>query len=121
MYDNRSLQENIRKVTTTEEKFLDVLMSTLEKNWQDPEVTIESFCSAASLSQSQLYRKCVAIAHVSPNSLIREYRLLKALHLLRADLNVAQTTFEIGFTSPSYFTKCFQKRFGILPVQYLKM
>lgn len=120
-YEKRSSKENTRRVTTSEEKFLEVLMTTLEKNWQAPEFTIEAFCSAVSLSQSQLYRKCVAITQVSPNSLIREYRLSKALHMLRADLNVAQTTYAVGFTSPSYFTKCFQKRFGILPIQYLKM
>ena len=53
--------------------------------------------------------------------LLREYRLLQALDLLRnEDRNISQTTFDTGFSSPSYFTKCFKKKFGILPMAYLE-
>jgi AraC-like DNA-binding protein len=58
---------------------------------------------------------------MSPNNLLREYRLLQSLNLLRSeDRNISQTTFDTGFSSPSYFTKCFQKRFGLQPLAYLK-
>jgi len=46
--------------------------------------------------------------------------LLQSLDLLKTDRNISQTTFDCGFSSPSYFTKCFQKRFGIQPLTYLK-
>ncbi len=120
VYQNKILSDNIRKVSIKEEKFLEAIMDALEENWQNSEFTVDDFCNTLSHSKSQFYRKCVAVTNMSPNSLIREYRLLKALLLLRTDLNVAETTFETGFTSPSYFSKCFQKRFGLLPLQYLR-
>jgi AraC-like DNA-binding protein len=120
-YKNIPLSTKVRRVTVGDEKCLDTLMTILEENWQNPEFTVDDFCKAFSQSQSQLYRRCLAITKMTPNSLIREYRLLKSLQLLRTDRNVAQTTFEIGFSSPSYFTKCFRKRFGLLPLQYLKI
>lgn len=115
------LSETTRRITPGEEKFLEAVMNTLEANWQNSEFTVNDFCNSLSLSNSQLYRKCISIIGLSPNKLIREYRLVEALHMLKADLNVAQTTFESGFTSPSYFTQCFQKRFGLLPMQYQKI
>jgi AraC-like DNA-binding protein len=74
-----------------------------------------------STSKPQLYRKSKATTGMSPNELLREYRLLQALDVLRnEDRNISQTTFDTGFSSPSYFTKCFQKRFGLQPLAYLK-
>ncbi|MFS4469253.1 nickel-binding protein [Maribacter sp. 2210JD10-5] len=113
--------ERVKSMTIGEEKFLELMMQVLEKNWQDAELTVEDCCHKLGLSKSQLYRKCVALFKMSPNNLIREYRLVKSLHMLDARCNVSETTFETGFSSPSYFTKCFQKRFGLAPLQYLKM
>lgn len=59
---------------------------------------------------------------VSPNIFIREYRLERALGVLsQQKSNIAEVAFESGFSSPSYFTKCFQTRFGITPSEYLKI
>jgi AraC-like DNA-binding protein len=120
-YQNIPLSANVRRVTVGDEKSLETLMTILEENWQNPEFTVDDFCKSFSQSTSQLYRRCMSITKMSPNGLIREYRLLKSLYLLRADRNVNQTTYEIGFSSPSYFTRCFRKRFGLLPLQYLKI
>lgn len=73
-----------------------------------------------SMSKSKLYRKSTSLTGFSPNSLLREYRLLKSLDLLKTDRNISQTMFDCGFSSPSYFTKCFQKRFGMQPLNFLK-
>lgn len=126
LYKNNDLnlvmrQNDIRCLSTAEENFLEMLVGTLEKNWHDPEFDIADFCRVMSVSKPQLYRKCMALTNMSPNTLLREYRLVQSLELLRsADRNVAQTTFDTGFSSPSYFTKCFQKRFGLQPLTYLK-
>ena len=72
------------------------------------------------MSKSQLYRKTIAIWDLSPIQLLKEFRLNKAMELLKGHrVNVSQTTFDSGFTSPSYFTKCFKKKFGLLPANYL--
>jgi AraC-like DNA-binding protein len=114
-------QDNVRWLTATEETFLETLLDTLAAHWQDPEFDVPDFCRIMSVSKSQLYRKCIAATGLSPNMLLREYRLLRSIELLRnEDRNIAQTTFDTGFSSPSYFTKCFQKRFGLQPLAYLK-
>ena len=56
----------------------------------------------------------------SPNSIIKEYRLKEALILLRKkEGNISEIAFASGFSSPSYFTKCFKKKYGLLPAVYL--
>lgn len=114
-------QSDIRWLNATEESFLETLIHTLARNWHNPDFDVPDFCREMSISKPQLYRKCIAVTAMSPNSLLREYRLIQSLDLLRhEDRNISQTTFDTGFSSPSYFTKCFQKRFGLQPLAYLK-
>jgi AraC-like DNA-binding protein len=113
--------KNIRCLSLAEENFLEELIKTLNQHWQNQEFSVEDFCSIMSTSKPQLYRKIKSLTGLSPNSLLREYRLLRALDLLRnEDRNITQTAFDAGFSSPSYFTKCFQNRFAIQPLAYLK-
>jgi AraC-like DNA-binding protein len=112
---------DVRWLSSSEENFVDLLIETLANNWQNPDFGISDFCTIMSISKPQLYRKCIAVTGMSPNTLLREYRLLQSLDLLRnQDRNISETTFDTGFSSPSYFTKCFQKRFGLQPLTYLK-
>jgi AraC-like DNA-binding protein len=114
-------QTDIRWLTPAEENFLEALIDALEGHWHDPEFDVPDFCRVMSISKPQLYRKSISTTGMSPNTLLREYRLLQSLNLLRnEDRNISQTTFDTGFSSPSYFTKCFQKRFGLQPLAYLK-
>lgn len=111
----------VRSISTSEEAFAEKLVDTLSKHWRDAEFDVPDFGKLMLMSKPQLYRKCMAVAGMSPNSLLKEYRLLQSLELLNTeDRNVAQTTFDAGFSSPSYFTKCFQKRFGLQPQAYMK-
>ena len=105
-----------------DETFLEALFSTLEKNWQDPDFTGIEFCQKMTMSKSQLYRKTIALLGLSPNVLLKEFRLDKARELLKKHrFNISQATFDSGFTSPSYFTKCFKMKFGLLPETYLHL
>ncbi|MEO7990923.1 MAG: nickel-binding protein [Chryseolinea sp.] len=114
-------RSDIRWLTAPEENFLETLINTLGEHWRDPQFGVLDFCKIMSISKPQLYRKSIAVTGMSPNSLLREYRLLRSLDLLRnEDRNISQITFDTGFSSPSYFTKCFQKRFGLQPQVYLK-
>lgn len=114
--------QRIKRLHAAEEKFLEQLVEILETCWQKSEFGVEKFCVKLSISKSQLYRNCKAATGKSLNLLLREYRLLKSLELLgKAGHNVSQTTFDVGFNCPSYFTKCFQQRFGLLPLSYSKL
>jgi AraC-like DNA-binding protein len=105
--------------SAVDEDLLGALVDTLEENWQTPEFDVLEFCQAMAMSKSQLYRKTMALWGMPPNPVIREYRLDKARELLKKQtFNISQTTFDSGFNSPSYFTKCFKKKFGLLPAAY---
>ena len=74
------------------------------------------------MSKSQLYRKTIDLTGLSPNILLKEFRLEKAKELLRRKrYSISQITFDTGFTSPSYFTKCFKNKYGLLPMGYVEL
>ena len=105
-----------------DESLLEALFHQLEENWQNPDFDIGNYCQAMAMSKSQLYRKTISLTGLSPNALLKEFRLEKAKELLkRKGYNIAQITFDSGFTSPSYFTKCFKKKYGLLPMAYLDL
>ena len=105
-----------------DEDLLELLFNKLEENWQDSDFDIDNYCHEMAMSKSQLYRKTVALTGLSPNLLLKEFRLEKAKELMKKQhYNIAQITFDSGFTSPSYFTKCFKKKYGLLPMAYLDM
>ena len=105
-----------------DETLLELIFSKLEKNWPNADFDISSYCNAMAMSTSQFYRKTISLTGLSPNLLLKEYRLEKAKELMqKQNYNIAQITFESGFTSPSYFTKCFKKKYGLLPMAYLDL
>ena len=114
-------QIKIAASSPQDESLIESLFNILELKWQDPDFTAAQFCLRMAMSKSQLYRKTIALWGLPPNQLLKEFRLDKARELLKKhNSNVAQTTFDSGFTSPSYFTKCFKKKFGLLPANYLQ-
>lgn len=105
-----------------DEIFLQSLFSKLEEKWQDPEFDISGYCQAMAMSQSQLYRKTTSLTGLSCNLLLKDYRLEKAKQLMKKQhYSISQITFDSGFSSPSYFTKCFKKKYGLLPMAYIDL
>lgn len=105
-----------------DENLLELLFDKLEENWHDAEFDMDDYCQSTAMSKSQLYRKTISLTGFSPNALLKEFRLEKAKDLMRKQhYNIAQITFDSGFTSPSYFTKCFKKKYGLLPMEYIDM
>ncbi|MBK8495397.1 MAG: helix-turn-helix domain-containing protein [Chitinophagaceae bacterium] len=109
-------------LTPPDELLLESLFCRLEENWQHAEFDIEDYSKAMAMSKSQLFRKTIQLTGLSPNILLKEFRLEKAKDLMRKNpYSISQITFESGFSSPSYFTKCFKKKYGILPMAYLEL
>jgi AraC-like DNA-binding protein len=105
-----------------DEKLMESIYGILDENWQDADFDVEDYCRAMAMSKSQLYRKTIALTGLSPNLLLKEYRLERAKELMnKQHYNISQITFDSGFTSPSYFTKCFKKKYGILPMDYVDL
>ncbi len=105
-----------------DEDFLNLVFDSLKTNWVDTEFNLDDYSHTMAMSKSQLYRKTVALTGFSPGLLLSEYRLRNAKEMLgKQQLNISQVSFSTGFSSPSYFTKCFKKKFGILPLAYQEM
>ena len=114
--------QSIFTLSPQDEDFLNLLFESLNKNWQDTEFDMDDYCHTMAMSKSQHYRKTLALTSFSPNLLLKEFRLQKARDLLKKNhSNISQVSFESGFSSPSYFTKCFKKRYGFLPMAYMEM
>jgi AraC-like DNA-binding protein len=115
-------KNNFLTLPPNDESLLQLLFSKLEENWHDAEFDITDYCHATAMSTSQLYRKTILLTGFSPNLLLKEYRLEQAKELMQKQhYNIAQITFASGFTSASYFTKCFKKKYGLLPMAYLDL
>lgn len=113
--------KEIFALTVEDEKFIVRLFSALEKINSYADLKLESLSKDLNISKSQLYRKMVKLTRMSPNEFVKEYKLQRSTELiLNKGLNVSETSYELGFTNPSYFTKCFKKRFGILPGHLIK-
>lgn len=118
--DTEPAQDNFMTLLPQDEIFVKSLFKLLQENWQDSDFDVAEFGRSLAMSKSGLYRKTMALWGLPPNLLLKEFRLDKARELLkRQSGNIAQTTFDSGFSSPSYFTKCFKERFGLLPAKYV--
>jgi AraC-like DNA-binding protein len=120
--DLPSSGNNFLSLAPQDETLLALLFNKLEENWQNADFDVDDYCKAMAMSKSQLYRKTIALTGLSPNILLKDFRLEKAKQLMKKQrYNIAQITFDSGFTSPSYFTKCFKKKYGLLPMAYLDL
>ncbi len=105
-----------------DEQFLATVFDILEKEFDNPAFSSPQFAKGLALSVSQLYRKISTLTGLSPNALVKKFRLQKALSLLKQkQQNITQVAYRTGFTSPSYFTKCFKNHYGLLPAAYLQL
>lgn len=100
----------------------ETLWKTLEREISNPDFKIENLNKLLGLSKAQAYRKIKALTGMSPNILIREMRLRRSLEALKWNSKtVAEIAYELGFNSPTYFTRVFRKRYGILPTAFAKL
>lgn len=112
--------ERVITLTSSDEKFIHILMDYTENSWRNNELKVDDFSKPLGYSKSQLYRKMMALTGKSPNTFLKEYRLNKALKLLNKQTdNISEIAFDTGFNSPSYFSKCFNKRYGLQPSEYI--
>ena len=100
----------------TDKSFINRFRHLLEDNYTESELNVEDLGKNMGLSRSQLYRKTKALTNYSPNELLRIVRLQKALELINtSELSVSEIAYRVGFTSPSYFAKCFKDHYNQSP------
>ena len=104
------------KPLSIEDAFLQKIRTLLEKDLSDVDFGMPQLCQGLGMSRSQIYKKVKALTGHSPSQHVRSIRLHHAQNLLKtSDLNVSEVAYEVGFSSPSYFSDVFLEEFGVRP------
>lgn len=108
--------EEEEKLNEADKTFVGRLRTAIQENLGDSDFSVERLGEEIGLSRVQLYRKVKALTGQTPVELLRKARLTKARQLLeKTEKSVSEIAYEVGFTSPSYFNKCFKDEFDINP------
>lgn len=111
---------NTMALTKADEEFIKKLNEVIHANYSNPEFSMDDMADRLNMSRSNFYRKIKGVLDLSPNEYLRLERLKKAAQLLKEGENrVNEICYMVGFNSPSYFSKCFQKQFGVLPKEFV--
>ncbi|NTW24388.1 MAG: response regulator [Lentimicrobium sp.] len=114
-------EKNTEPEANPSSEYISKIKKYIEQNITEPDYDVADLCRDLGTSRMQLYRKLKAIVGYSANELIRKIRLHKAAELLlRGDLNIAQVTYEVGFSDLQYFRMCFKDEFELTPSQYIR-
>lgn len=96
--------------------FYNRFLALFEKKIGDPELNVEGIASELGFERTQFYRKIKAITNYSPVELMRNLRLKKAHTLLKTtDKTISEICYDVGFSTPAYFTKCYREQYGETP------
>lgn len=106
------------KVPVTGRQFVSRYMQILTDNFYRSEFNHIEAASLLSISHRQLHRKLSSNIGMNFNVSLRKFRLFEAASLCRSGLQVSQIVESVGFSSFSYFVKCFKHQFGVTPKQY---
>lgn len=108
-------------VCDMDKDFVEKFKALIDAKMGDSGLNVEDLGKEMGLSRVQLYRKIKSLTNYSPNELLRIARLKRAASLLASsDMTVAEIGYEVGFSSPSYFAKCYKEQFGESPTDLLK-
>ena len=106
-------------INEKDQAFLDKMERVIEQNFSNSDLSVEYLASELNVSRSGLFAKIKALADVTPNEMIQVIRLKHAASLLMSgNYRVNEVCYMVGFSSPSYFAKCFQKQYGCTPAKY---
>lgn len=109
-------KNNLLVINESEQKFLEKLFSIVECSFMDFEFNVQSLSSEIGVSRPHLYRKVRSLTGLSPISFIRDLKMSKALSLIKEkNKNISEIALDVGINNPSYFSKCFNEKYGVVP------
>lgn len=118
---NLTFGDKKESVSEIDKSFMAKFRKVIENNLIDNELNVDEIGKNMGLSRVQLYRKIKSLTNYAPNELVRIIRLKAAEQLLiNSEKSFSEIAYDTGFTSPSYFTKCFREYFNESPTDYLK-
>lgn len=118
IFSGDSQKEEEEKLTlgSQDQSFVGRLRDIIQHNMADSEFSVERLGEEIGLSRVQLYRKVKALTGQTPVEILRKARLEKArLMIEKTNLSISEIAYEVGFTAPSYFNKCYKDEFGVSP------
>jgi signal transduction histidine kinase/DNA-binding response OmpR family regulator/sugar lactone lactonase YvrE len=105
----------------TDNEFMARMTKIIEENMSNSDLSVVFLAEQMGISRSGLFAKIKMMADITPNEMIQVIRLKRAAQLLQTGkYTVSEVGYMVGFSNPSYFTKCFQKQFSIRPLDYMK-
>jgi len=107
-------------IESADEKLLQDIVAYLEKNMTNPQLSVEALSKAVRMSRTTLYSKLLQLTGESPVAYIRSFRLQKAaVFMEKSDMTIAEIAYQVGFTTPNYFSRSFKSKFKMLPSEYV--
>ena len=118
---NLTFGERKENVTEIDKSFITRFRKIIEDKLIDTELNVDEIGKSLGLSRVQLYRKIKSLTNYAPNELVRIIRLKASEQLLiKSEKTISEIAYETGFSSPSYFTKCFKEYFNESPTDFIK-
>jgi PAS domain S-box-containing protein len=105
-------------ILSVDEKFIEKLETIVAKMYLETDLGIQELASNMAMSDRQLQRKMKVILGTTPNNFIKEFRLVKAQILLKNGSQIGRIALDVGFSSQTYFGRCFKESFNCTPKQY---
>jgi ligand-binding sensor domain-containing protein/signal transduction histidine kinase/DNA-binding response OmpR family regulator len=103
-----------------DKKFIQKILTYIDQNVLNDNITVENLAAHMLMSRTNVYRKIKALTGQTATEFIRLTRLKMAIKLLEAgENNVSEIAYKVGFTSPSYFAKCFRDQYGKSPSEFI--
>ncbi|EPR70569.1 DNA-binding response regulator, AraC family [Cyclobacterium qasimii M12-11B] len=116
-----SVSPNEITITSMDEKFLEKIQHIVDEELGDSNFTVDEFCKKLGMSRMQLHRKLRALTGLSTSAFIRDQRLRMAIQRLgKSGESISEIAYAVGFSSPSYFIKCFKETYGVTPKDFLE-
>ncbi|GAB3993907.1 two-component regulator propeller domain-containing protein [Spirosoma daeguense] len=114
-----ALPDTLQPTITVQDVFLGRVYALLDKHLTDTSLNVDWLADELAMSRKTLYRKIHNLIQLSPNELIRQYRLRKAVDLLQQGYSVAETAYQVGFRTPSYFSIVFKEFYQKTPTEFI--
>ncbi|RMG82257.1 MAG: AraC family transcriptional regulator, partial [Bacteroidetes bacterium] len=115
-FEDNELPPDEKVISLYDQNFLNTLFETVKNRLDDETLDVEALAKEAAMSRVQLYRKTKALLNQTPSEYINNTRLEEAKLLLQKRMgNVSEVAFQVGFSSPKYFSTKFKEKFGVRP------
>ena len=107
------------KIVNADEEMMNTLMLFIEQHISDSNLKIEDMAETVNMGRTVFYKKMTELVGMSPSDFLRSVRMQRARQLIaKSRMTFSEIAYNVGFTDPKYFSKCFKKDTGMTPSEY---